>query len=127
MRRAVASAAALLASVFAGEHDRQHPPCDGGVGRVIRSELKVWIVVIQLPKQLFAGQLKRAEIVLTLRIIVLGEIIEASHGRHGCGSEGNAFGADAGCHDPIAADGTDGAERIIERPHLFAGGWGGHC
>src|SRR5882757_8677147 len=78
-RRAVcmASYASLrVMSVLATQHQRQHAGRLPGIARVFRSELATLVIVVELPEELPVHELKAAEVVLPVWIVVSGESAE---------------------------------------------------
>ena len=70
----------ISVSIFVCEHDRKRAFGFSGIARVLRAE--IWIigrVVIDFPEQLFAVEYERSEVVLAVRIVVVGEDIECDH------------------------------------------------
>src|SRR3954452_5053397 len=63
-------------SVFFREHDGQHADCFGRVSWILRSELHVRIVIIQLEKELPPREFKVSKIMLATRIVVIIELGE---------------------------------------------------
>ena len=66
-------------SVFVGAHDRQHARGDGGIGGIGRADLGRAVVVVQLPEAANAALVDRAEVVLAVGIVVVGEGVEGAN------------------------------------------------
>ena len=65
-------------SVFVGAHDRQDARGDGGIGGVGRAELGGAVVVVKFKKVPDAALVHRAEVVLAMGIVVVGEGVEGT-------------------------------------------------
>ena len=65
-------------SVFVGAHDRQDARGDGGISGIGRAELGGAVVVIDLPEVADAALVDRAEVVLAVGIVVVGEGVEGA-------------------------------------------------
>src|SRR3954454_23069502 len=61
-------------SIFFDEHNRQDTGRLGRIARVLRSELHVRIVIIDLEKELASGEREIAEVVLAMRVVFFGEL-----------------------------------------------------
>lgn len=83
MRRGRPERAALLDSVFPGQHDPHGAVGDCRVGRVGRGEFLVTVVAIDLPEYAVAVDLNATEIMLAVRIIVGCETVECLHSLDG--------------------------------------------
>jgi len=97
--------------VLLGQHDRQDAPGERGVRRIGRPELKLAVVVVDLPEQTLPRDRERAEVVLAVGIVLYGEGVEGGHGDERCGHEVWAAVADALGEHPALGGAI--AERIV--------------
>jgi hypothetical protein len=65
-------------SIFLGQHDGHNPRRDAGIGWVGRAHLGLAVVVVDLPEAADAAFVDGAEVVLAMRIVVLGEGVEGA-------------------------------------------------
>ena len=57
-------------SIFFRQHHGQNPHSGRGVCRIVGPKLQTLIVAVDLPKEALSSQIKRAEIMLGVRIVV---------------------------------------------------------
>src|SRR3954470_12101790 len=68
-------------SVLFSQHDCENPHCDRQIGWIWRLAERSSVVRVDFPEKLLACELNDAEVVLTVRIIVGVEPVEAAHRR----------------------------------------------
>ena len=86
-------------SVLFSQHDCENPHCDRRIGWIWRLPEQRSVVRVDFPKELLACDLNDAEVVLTVRIIVGVEAVEAAHRR--AQSDAVSFGE---CDDTPSLD-----------------------
>ena len=111
-------------SVLVGAHDRQDARRDGGISGIGRAELGGAVVVLDFPEAADAALVDRAEVVLAVGIVVVGEGVEGANLRQQRATLLERHGFDAGGdHDDAADEGA--AEGVVEGADAFGGGHGG--
>ncbi len=68
-----------LASVFLRQHEGENAGCFLIIGRVFAAEFHGRIVVIDLPEDFAAVVDEGPEVVLTVKIVILGEVVESAN------------------------------------------------
>ena len=69
----------LPRSIFLGQHDRENARCLRGVGGVFGAVFASRVVVVDLPKNALALVFEAPEIMLAVRVVVLGEAVEGAN------------------------------------------------
>src|SRR6266851_1715222 len=100
------------------QHECEHTCCSLGIAGIFRAVQQILVVVVDLPKELAIDELEAAEVVLTMRIVVLRELVkgrnELKYFRlHHVGQ----FGDTTGHHDLAARERPP--EGVVEITNTF--------
>src|SRR5262249_5878068 len=118
MRRRGSHEAHEAASVLISKHDRENARGLLGVGRVFGPAHHVPVVVIDIPKELFASEFETAEVVLLIRVIVGVEFPKGLDLDQYASFYVQAQSCHSCRHDHLAAD-EGGAEVVIENTNAI--------
>ena len=66
-------------SVFVRQHDGQDPRDFPGIDWLSRTDERTGVVTVDLPKDALAGMFDAAEIMLAVRVVLLGEGVERAN------------------------------------------------
>ena len=102
-------------SVLLSKHNRERARRFCRVGRVLRAELHVRVEIVDLEKELAAGELEIAEIVLAMRVVIVIELRECRHAPDHHRLDVRGQGIDASRHEHSAA-GHRRPETVVQLP-----------